>query len=555
MGRKLAACVAAVSVCILNGQPQTQSTTPVSSQQTTTFSSGVTLVSVPVVVRDKSGKAIGDLTRDRFQLFDRGKRQAITSFLVEKTAGESTASTTQPPEHFIVYLFDDIHLTYEDLDRVRDAAWKNITESIQPSDRLAILTTSARTALDFTNDRDKLHDALMKIRPTPVKRAVANDCTNLPVDLTYQATRDDMNAKLLVRQLGARCFPTLMPQNNAPPGTPASQIAPDANNQSWDMAVEMLAQQVVRNHELETRLTFDTIAAIARRMQSLAGQRTIIFISPGIFVTDALREDEANLIDTTIRSKVLINSLDALGLWTPETTRNPKLDFYLQAEYEAGAATIAGLAQETGGNYVENSNDFVSGFRQLATVPEYIYLLGFTPNDLKANGGYHTLKIKVSEGASFTVQARRGYYAPKPGERVMDASRREIQDAVFSRDEVHDLPVALHTQVSGSGDKSVVTVFANVDVKGLRFRKVGDRNDNELTLISAVFDDSGSFLSGSQKVLRLTLRDQSMQKFEEQPIAVKSEFEVKPGTYFVRLVVRDSEDKMMTTENDTVRVP
>src|SRR5580700_4185738 len=50
-----------------------------------TFQSKVNLVMVPVVVRNtKTAKPVGNLEKQDFLLFDKGKPQAITKFTVEK---------------------------------------------------------------------------------------------------------------------------------------------------------------------------------------------------------------------------------------------------------------------------------------------------------------------------------------------------------------------------------------------------------------------------------------------------------------------------------------
>ncbi len=113
-----------------------QSSAPEVSQSretTTTFSTRVNLVIVPVVVRDKNGKAVGNLTKEDFQLFDKGKLQSISRFSVEKagekaaseaaqlaeTAKESGVDVTVGPAtiatRFIAYLFDDMHISPTDL--------------------------------------------------------------------------------------------------------------------------------------------------------------------------------------------------------------------------------------------------------------------------------------------------------------------------------------------------------------------------------------------------------------------------------------------------------
>jgi hypothetical protein len=67
--------LAAVCCCLLPGQnPQPEMS---ATDSTPTFQSRVNLVTVPVVVRNKDGKAVGNLIKEDFQLFDRGKPQIV----------------------------------------------------------------------------------------------------------------------------------------------------------------------------------------------------------------------------------------------------------------------------------------------------------------------------------------------------------------------------------------------------------------------------------------------------------------------------------------------
>ena len=73
----------AVSACAQTSVPKDQP--EIASQEAPfTFSSRVNLVSVPVVVRDRDGRAVGNLHKEAFQLLDKGKAQVITKFTVER---------------------------------------------------------------------------------------------------------------------------------------------------------------------------------------------------------------------------------------------------------------------------------------------------------------------------------------------------------------------------------------------------------------------------------------------------------------------------------------
>jgi hypothetical protein len=71
-----------------------------SHDEPVTFSSRVNLVSVPVVVRDHDGEAMGAFRQDDFQFFDKGKLQVITKFSIEKSgkAAQATEPANAPGE-------------------------------------------------------------------------------------------------------------------------------------------------------------------------------------------------------------------------------------------------------------------------------------------------------------------------------------------------------------------------------------------------------------------------------------------------------------------------
>ena len=161
---------------------QTQTGEVTSRDEAPTFQSSVNLVRVPVVVRDKAGHTVGGLHQTDFHLTDLGKPQEIAQFALEGSAvakpaerqtraeipGEPAAGAKPVvPTRFVAFVFDDVHLTVEDLGNVRVAALKHIEQGIPPQERVGVLTLSGNLSLEFTNDVAKFRETLAKLQVIP----------------------------------------------------------------------------------------------------------------------------------------------------------------------------------------------------------------------------------------------------------------------------------------------------------------------------------------------------------------------------------------------------
>jgi hypothetical protein len=76
-----------------------------------------------------------------------------------------------------------------------------------------------------------------------------------------------------------------------------------------------------------------------------------------------------------------------------------------------------------------------------------------------------------------------------------------------------------------------------------------------LTVATVLFDENGNFVTGGEKIVKMRLLDATFDKLSRTGLTVKSSFEVKPGRYVVRQVVRDSEGAQMAARNGTVVIP
>src|SRR5882762_5071336 len=539
----------------------------VSSHDTpTTFKVRVNLVLVRVVVRDRQGKIISNLKKEDFQLYDNRKLQSISSFSVEtpekrtasavaSTAAEVSSSSADVaggkavvlPQRFVSMVFDDVHLSMEDATFVRDSATR-FFGALAASDRVSLNTTSGQ----FTQDHDKLTKGLLGIVPHPVTSHGFHDCPDVSY---YQAdlivNKSDQQALGVATEEAIQC---------AFNGDATMRAAAQGLAQS-------AANRTVAQGDSETQYAYRHLDEVVRRLANMPGQRVLVLVSPG-FITSTLQFEASETVDRATRSNIVINTIDARGLYAPDVggdiadpphdsfrTAGFKLSYRVAAQF-AQEDVLAQLADGTGGKFFHNRNDVDEAMREAGAAPAYSYLLGFSPQNLKIDGRFHTLKVALTNKEKFDIRARHGYFAPKTLTDAAEATKQEMQEALFSQEEIRDLPVELQTQFFKKDDTQArLAVLTRFDVKTIRFQKLLGRNNDQLTILMGIFDENGNFVTGLSKIVEMKLLDTTYTRLSHSGFTVKTSFDVKPGTYLVRMVVRDAVGAQMAARNGAVVIP
>ncbi len=399
-----------------------------------TMSVDVQRVLVPVVVRDTTGDPVLGLKREDFQLKVNGKPYPISGFTVERrdlrgvkapgpaaaegADGGGPAALQKSPGipgsgkgRFLLFLFDDLHLTTEQLSFARKAAGEMLEAGFEPGDMAAVATTSGKTNSGLTRDRAQLQETLKRLVPQVIHAADGMACPNVGY---YQADQienrhNQMALGAAIQQVFA-CSPGMDAQRD--------------RDQAERLAESAAMRALTLGHQ-DLQLTYYALGEFVRRMAGLPGERVVVLISPGFLrLSQEDITEEQKVLDLAARANVTINAMDARGVYTLEATASERSQGNARTmqtlqDFGRSAATssenpLQELADGTGGRFFHNSNDLREGFRTLTEAASCVYVLELPVGDLKADGSYRRVEVKVNRGG-MQVEARRGFVLAKVG--------------------------------------------------------------------------------------------------------------------------------------------
>jgi VWFA-related protein len=531
-------------------------------QEKPPFRSESELVTVDVVVLDKRGEPVSDLTANDFIVTEEGRPQRVQFF--QPVVASEAVKTAQAPQRsyrystnvgaqartgrsFVVF-FDDVHLTHEQGERAKKAIEQFLADETQAGDLISLVAPARglRWHARLPEGRSELLRIVGSLGgvyvPDPLAERISDyeayrihvlqdeqmaDRVGRRFSNLHVAGRDQVNVN---RDEGPR------PEKK---GDTAGLLEPFVQSR----AAEAYAHAAARN-----RVTLGALDNTIESMSAVRGRKSLIVISPGFILDQELalfREVE----DAARRANIAMYFVDVRGLdvqsvygsaqfGAPLDSRDvgaANADLWLEAE---GAVS---LAESSGGFAVQNKNDLEAGLRRIGRESQVYYLLGYAPDDVRQDGKFKRIGVRV-ERPDVRVRARKGYYA------------RSVSADVRPRAETDALEIAAESpyDIAAIPVRAVAYVFGNV-------------NEREASVLLAVETDLRAFALKSSDVVPSDLLD--LKVLVTNPITGESKrhdrvvemrlphgaspaetsawypltqsFELPPGQYHARIAVRD----------------
>jgi VWFA-related protein len=390
------------------------------------FRAGINFVRVDVIVTDRQGNPVTDLTLEDFQIEEDGKPQkpeqfrlvkidtttqpAYTSRTIRSRNDEETAAADENSRIFVFFL-DDYHVRRETSMSLKKPVVEFISTQLAPSDLVSVMhpltpldaVTLSRNHqgvintvekfegrkydYDPVNDIERAYvykltpDAIEMIRRQVALTAMRGICTKLG------ALREGRKSLILISEGYNALLPPQM-RSNIPGGYGAGGT----------VTRDPFAAE---NNPMEDRANFSATMDMQRELQ--------------------------DVFDACNRNNTSIYAVDPRGLAIGEFDITSNVSIRTSQSYlNASMDTLRDLAANTDGRAIVNRNDLAAGMKQIIRDSSAYYLVGYNSTQAPTDGKFHEIKVRVKR-PGVQVRHRKGYWAyteedvkratagPKPG--------------------------------------------------------------------------------------------------------------------------------------------
>jgi VWFA-related protein len=545
--QKLVAMVALFTLLIPAAQPafSQNSTSAVTStpQAGYVLKENAELVLTNVVARDsKTGEIVKGLKQSDFKVYENGKEQQVSSFDFESVdmatpLNEATVSglaaglPTKGPKAVVV-------AKPEDLRNHRLIVMFFDLTSMQPED----LDRSVEAAKDFLKNKLQAADlvALVSLGDT------------LTVDQDFTA---DKNA--LINEVGVY---------NGTEGQGFAAGATATTNQTEDTTAYTADES--EYNDINTDRELFALKAISQSLAKIDERKSLLYFSGGI-QRDGI-ENEASLraaINAAVRANMAVYSVDVRGLQAVLPVGDASTGSLRgQGGFNGGAVqnnmqgnfasqeVMSTLSTDTGGTAFFDSNDFAPAFAKVQNDTSAYYAIGFHSSNPARDGKYRKLTIKITR-PGIKLEYRPGYYAPADFKHSGREDReQELTDQLASDLPATDIPVYMDAMYFRLNEnRFYVPVSLLIPGSQIPFVKGGDKDKATLDVIGTVIDEVKRPVGHVRQTVKLNL-DQAVGA-RQKNIQYTTSFDLPPGKYDIKFVVRENQTGRMGSFEANVTLP
>jgi VWFA-related protein len=554
---------------IAQNQTSTQNPAQKKADQDPTIKVTTSLVDVRAVVTDKQDRPIRGLKKEDFEILENKQTQEISFF---SEVGTLVASDSPPPEprannaivaeprrgsaseapvRTVVLFVDNLHLSDARLLLARQTLKRFIAEKLSDDDLVAIVTSAGNLGLfsQFTKDRRILMSAVDKIGA----RGPQSGTIFTPY-LAAQVEAGDPNAMDLA---------ILAMQYEEMITGPRTMMEGLARSRS---------SQKLAEASFFRRVTFASLRALIDRLATLPGQRMIVSLSDGFTLySQGGGMDTSDLQTVTSKaavSGVVIYTLDMKGLSPPPgfdlTLRVPigsnMVNSYMSRAEDDQENVMNALARDTGGEPYRNTNDLVGSMKKAIDDNSTYYALGYYPSGDEESNRFRRLTVRVKGHPEYSVRAQQGYLPSALNKARKDSAvktpQQRLAEAAVSPLALADIGVfASADYIETEVDTAQVSLQVFIDGSRVQYQPEGERHKFALEMLSLIFNSSGESVRTDSTSIQSQLIPETMDRAKRQGFRYSRRIELKPGTYQIRIGVRDTETDRIGTAAAWVTVP
>ncbi len=559
------------------------------------------LVQVDAVVMDKNEQVIPDLKLSDFSLFENGKRQELqfvefvgadskprveanTAAAVRGDSDVARSLSAADLRRVFAFVVDDLTIPSEDMATVRSVLTDFVDKRMEEGDLVAIVRVVGGVGLlqQFTSDKQLLHRAIARLTPASHPYSAFDNLEGV----------DRIDPMALMGGSSAEVSAPSATVSTSSQTMPGGAMDSDISLDGYTRGSRAL-------------MTLALAGNIIDSLKSLPGRKNMVLFSGGLPIFDStqsqvlvdgapisVQETHAlsssvsyliqQLTDRASRAGVAVNTMDVRGLKAqrgvssftdPGNEGKSGLGNFSTEGQNAGRVPdfarldnggldaltghqgLEALSDATGGVTVTNTNNFSEGLDRVLARSSY-YLLAYKPTE-PFDGKFHKLQIKVDRSGA-KVYTRVGYVAKAEDTGAKPLTKEQLViKAAMAPLAKRDVNVSGAIQYRFVPDnRAVIDVDLRIDAGKLEFQQdANGKYHTTLDVVGFVLNRLGKADSGFSQTLNANLTAEEYKRALVNGIGYTGQLELTPGSYQLRVAVREADTGKLGTLSRYLEVP